>query len=544
MAERQTRTSPCPSHFGPGLLRTNVDIDQHPTLGCMKNIVGTFDFQPPGQPWRRVGNITAFIIDKRAPGVLDQNLRVRKQWIQELLKWKRTDPIVYPVEHAASQALSVFFNAAGARRPRYWLIDRELKSRRIVFVDSFVMAAHYRRGGTGSVAFDDFHRVLRMYRGGPNTNIGALKLLQADIIDLRHLAAGQRQGDYQRGLVRFYSRHRYTRKMAPGKNFQSAGIVHLFVEKTKRESPAFQMLTMPIIEPQEPKHSTRTTTSEMSVTNMQLPTRADFFSTSLVPTTVPADFECPISLDHPTDPVKLPCGHVFDRSQITTHLTQPHSNRCPLDRSILFSLPTSEVPLLPDRFRQAVVTRAIRAAGLAFDQPSHYDSFDFALTPAGMARAVPSAQQYLLGLTDAPNEVPSGPALLSAEFLGPRVVAMGNIIPALAAVNGRPYTVAQWRTWRSMISRLPRALARRDKQVMDAMVLLTILCGYLNPLGSSAEADEFFCDEQTPLTIDMDCLLLFIGWSSLGCWGERARRRRERRQGAARRLAGRHCEVM
>ncbi|KAK0263460.1 hypothetical protein B0A54_00819 [Friedmanniomyces endolithicus] len=277
---------------------------------------------------------------------------------------------------------------------------------------------------------------------------------------------------------------------------------------------------------------------------MQLPTRADFFSTSLVPTTVPADFECPISLDHPTDPVKLPCGHVFDRSQITTHLTQPHSNRCPLDRSILFSLPTSEVPLLPDRFRQAVVTRAIRAAGLAFDQPSHYDSFDFALTPAGMARAVPSAQQYLLGLTDAPNEVPSGPALLSAEFLGPRVVAMGNIIPALAAVNGRPYTVAQWRTWRSMISRLPRALARRDKQVMDAMVLLTILCGYLNPLGSSAEADEFFCDEQTPLTIDMDCLLLFIGWSSLGCWGERARRRRERRQGAARRLAGRHCEVI
>ncbi|KAK1824512.1 hypothetical protein LTR12_001104 [Friedmanniomyces endolithicus] len=210
MAERQTRTSPCPSRFGPGLLRTNVDIDQHPTLGCMKNIVGTFDFQPPGQPWRRVGNITAFIIDKQAPGVLDQNLRVRKQWIQELLAWKRTDPIVYPVEHAASQALSVFFNAAGARRPRYWLIDRELKSRRIVFVDSFVMAAHYRRGGTGSVAFDNFHRVLRMYRGGPNTNIGALKLLQAEIIHQGHLAAGQRQGDYQRGLVRFYNRHRYT----------------------------------------------------------------------------------------------------------------------------------------------------------------------------------------------------------------------------------------------------------------------------------------------------------------------------------------------
>ncbi len=39
----------------------------------------------------------------------------------------------------------------------------------------------------------------------------------------------------------------HQRKMAPGKNFQSAGIVHLFVEKTKRESPAFQMLTMPIV---------------------------------------------------------------------------------------------------------------------------------------------------------------------------------------------------------------------------------------------------------------------------------------------------------
>ncbi|KAK1074828.1 hypothetical protein LTR12_002461 [Friedmanniomyces endolithicus] len=484
MAERQTRTSQCPSRFGPGRLRTNVDIDQHPTLGCMKNIVGTFEFQRPGQPWQRVGNITGFIIDKRAPGVLDQNLRVRKQWIQELLNWKRLDPNVYPVEHAASQALSVFYNAAGARRPRYWLIDRELQTRRIVFVDSFVIDANYRRGGTGSVAFADFHRVLRMY-AGPNTNLGALKLLQADIIDQRHLAAGQRQGDYQRGLIRFYNRHRYT-----------------------------------------------------------LPTRADFLSTALVPTTVPADFECPISLDHPTSPVKVPCGHVFDRSQITTHLLQPRSNRCPLDRSVLFSLPAAETPLTPDRTRQALVAQAIRAAGLAFDQPSTYDSFDFALTSAGMAHAVPSAQQYLLGLADSDSHVPSGPALLSAEYLAPRVVAMANIIPALAAVNGRPYTVQQWLTWRSMISQLLGVFARRDKQVMDARVLLMVLCGYLFPLGSSAEIQAFFCADEAPLTTDMNHLLLFIGWSSVACWGERASRRRGRRQAAAKRLAGRRCEVM
>ncbi|KAK0937625.1 hypothetical protein LTR29_010847 [Friedmanniomyces endolithicus] len=392
MAERQTRTSPCPSRFGPGRLRTNVDIDQHPTLGCMKNIVGTFDFQRPGEPWVRAGTITAFIVDKRTPGVLDQNLRVRKQWIQELLAWKRTDPIVYPVEHAVSQALSVFYNAAGARRPRYWPIDRELHTRRIVFVDSFVMHAHYRRGGTGSVAFGDFHRVLHMYRGGPNTNSGALKLLQADIIDLRHLAVGQTEGDYQKGLIRFYNRHRYT-------------VCH-------RDWP------------------------------------------------------------------DAPQGYTFTFMR----------RRRPL---------------------------------------------------------VPSAQQYLLSLTDAPNEVPSGPALLRADYLAPRVVAMGNIIPALAAVNGRPYTAAQWATWRSMITQLPGAFARRDKQVMDAGVLLMVLCGYLNPLGSSAEVEAFFGDGETPLTIDMGCLLLFVGWSSVACWGERARRRRERRQaGGAKGLAGRRCEVM
>jgi len=122
---------------------------------------------------------------------------------------------------------------------------------------------------------------------------------------------------------------------------------------------------------------------------------------------------------------------------------------------------------------------------------------------------------------------------------------MGNIIPALAAVNGRPYTAAQWATWRSMITQLPGAFARRDKQVMDAGVLLMVLCGYLNPLGSSAEVEAFFGDGETPLTIDMGCLLLFVGWSSVACWGERARRRRERRQaGGAKGLAGRRCEVM
>ncbi|KAK0258456.1 hypothetical protein B0A54_06009 [Friedmanniomyces endolithicus] len=278
---------------------------------------------------------------------------------------------------------------------------------------------------------------------------------------------------------------------------------------------------------------------------MQLPTRADFLSTALVPTTVPADFECSIGLEHPTDPVKLPCGHVFDRQQITTHLLQPRSNRCPLDRSILFSLPAAEAPLIPDRTRQALVTRAIRAAGLAFDQPATYDSFGFTLTAAGMAHAVPSAQQYLLSLTDAPNEVPSGPALLRADYLAPRVVAMGNIIPALAAVNGRPYTAAQWATWRSMITQLPGVFARRNGQVMDAGVLLMALCGYLNPLGSSAEVEAFFGDGETPLTIDMGCLLLFVGWSSVACWGEGARRRRERRQArGAKGLAGRRCEVM
>ena len=277
---------------------------------------------------------------------------------------------------------------------------------------------------------------------------------------------------------------------------------------------------------------------------MQLPTRADFLSTGLVPTTVSPDFESSISLDQPPDPVALPCGHVFDRAQITTHLTQPRSNRCPLDRSILFSLPAAETPLIPDRTRQARVTQAIRAAGLAFDEPASFDSFDFTLTPAGMARAVPNAQQYLLGLADSDSGGPSGPALLSAEYLAPRIVAMGNIIPALAAVNGRPYTVQQWITWRSMISQLPGVFARRDKQVMHARVLLMILCGYLNPLGSSAEADEFFCADQTPLTTDMNHLLLFIGWSSVACWGERASRRRGRRQAAAKRLAGRRCEVM
>ncbi|TKA70287.1 hypothetical protein B0A55_06737, partial [Friedmanniomyces simplex] len=206
------------------------------------------------------------------------------------------------------------------------------------------------------------------------------------------------------------------------------------------------------------------------------------------------------------------------------------SNQCPLDRSVLFSLPTAEAPLNPERTRQALVLQAIRDAGLAFDQPGRYDAFGFELTTAGMARAVLNLQQYLLGLDETDIAQASGPSLISYNYLAPRAVAMANLIPALAGLNDRPYTPSQRAAWRSIVGCLPCTLGLRNNEEVDALVLPHTFRINLNPAALLGEVDAFFADGNGPLADDLNQLLAVIAWSCVGCWFEREDRQRRQQQ--------------
>ncbi|TKA75180.1 hypothetical protein B0A55_05167, partial [Friedmanniomyces simplex] len=192
---QQTRVTPCPSIFGPGELRTVLDVVPHPKLTCVNIITGEFFFRQAGQPdQQKMGNIKAFVINRTMPGLRGRGIKLRNRWIQTLLDYKLIDP--KNPEYSVSGALSTLYNAAGARRPIFKSIDKKLKTRRIVYIDSFQIDMAYRRGGTGTVAFDDFHKVLRQFTGVYSVR-GALKLLQPDVLDPAELTATQSRGQYQ-----------------------------------------------------------------------------------------------------------------------------------------------------------------------------------------------------------------------------------------------------------------------------------------------------------------------------------------------------------
>ncbi|TKA51115.1 hypothetical protein B0A55_13399 [Friedmanniomyces simplex] len=152
------------SIFGPGELRTVLDVAPHPKLTCVNIITGEFFFRQGGQPdQQKMGNIKAFVINKTTPGLRGRGIKLRNRWIQTLLDYKLIDP--QNPEYSLSGALSTLYNAAGARRPIFKSIDKKLKTRRIVYIDSFQIDMAYRRGGTGTVAFDDFQKVLRQFTG-------------------------------------------------------------------------------------------------------------------------------------------------------------------------------------------------------------------------------------------------------------------------------------------------------------------------------------------------------------------------------------------
>ncbi|KAK3642249.1 hypothetical protein LTR56_010826 [Elasticomyces elasticus] len=188
--ETQTLTSACPSNFGPA---------QDAELTCCKTIIADFTLQFPGEAPRKVGDLKGYIVDKRIRGSSSK----KKRWVQALLNWKR-------IGLENSSGLSTLYNARGVYRPRYKAYAKKLKTKRIVWIDRFMMYESYRAGGIGRVAFTDFHQVMKQYTSANRTR-GAMKLLQPDIIDGGEIKNPPSRADIQFKLMKFYTLQGYQR---------------------------------------------------------------------------------------------------------------------------------------------------------------------------------------------------------------------------------------------------------------------------------------------------------------------------------------------
>ncbi|KAK5134280.1 hypothetical protein LTR08_006709 [Meristemomyces frigidus] len=290
-----------------------------------------------------------------------------------------------------------------------------------------------------------------------------------------------------------------------------------------------------------------------------MPTRAKFLAHGLAP--VPTitlsnlaveDQDCTICSETLSNPIRLPCTHIFDKACIEHWLKMPGKNSCPSCRRELFSMPFSEPANAPTD-RPQLVFGAVRNAGLATDQPGDINLFSIPRPAASaMARAVPGAAQYLI-FSSAPGQVQheAGPAQIDAGVLSAHVVAMGNLLPALAAARGVPYDRREREDWQTLVDRLYVVLASKDGKKFDAMVMPQQLrqAMRLNALLLHHDVDPFgVLITDNGLTGELDTLLSYLTHVSFQYFAnkEMARGQASRRAAAHGRGSEQHtgCVVM
>lgn len=244
-------------------------------------------------------------------------------------------------------------------------------------------------------------------------------------------------------------------------------------------------------------------------------TRADFLAHGLSPvpnTTLSAlaneDLDCTICTEALSDPVQLPCSHIFDKACIIHWLDMPGKNTCPFCRRELFSMPFAE-PTNPVADRQQLVYRAVREAGLAVDQPRNIQLFGIPRPSwSDESRATPAAAQYLI-FSSAPHQQDVGPALINLRLLAAHVVAMGNLLPVLAALQGRPYDQRQRVEWAVIIYDLFLILVHRGGVSFDALVLPRLLRSALEASLQRVEGIDFF-NADSPASADLDTMMSYV----------------------------------
>ncbi|KAF2163747.1 hypothetical protein M409DRAFT_25931 [Zasmidium cellare ATCC 36951] len=231
-------------------------------------------------------------------------------------------------------------------------------------------------------------------------------------------------------------------------------------------------------------------------------TRTEFLDTVEPAETTTEDQDCPICYNPFTDPVKFPCSHIFDRECATEWLQGFGVNTCPKCRAPLFGLPLEEVEppedqedgeqlqdgwLEPGSEEQLAGLRdGLQRSGLqesrsdqatvlttfGFDQFSEsmiYDaSVDVAVWLTRDSGQLESGEMFILRSDGGEPDIVRGLATLHVnDILLTRMVALGHLIPALAAGSNVPFSRKNFVNWSAMIMFLRSKLDSMDGQLVD-----------------------------------------------------------------------------
>lgn len=158
----------------------------------------------------------------------------------------------------------------------------------------------------------------------------------------------------------------------------------------------------------------------------------------------------------------------------------------------------------------------MREAGLAVDQPGNVDLFSVPQpASSAIARATPAAAQWLIYSTGPVQVHEPGPAEIDVKVLAAHVIAMGNILPALAQQGGR-YIPSEIQDWQTLIDRLYVVLKSKNGKRYDAFVMAQQLRRAMNLRGltlhhdvdSSAVSD--FLITENGLDAELDKMLNYV----------------------------------
>lgn len=254
--------------------------------------------------------------------------------------------------------------------------------------------------------------------------------------------------------------------------------------------------------------------------------RSQFLVTGLVPvkTLDEAAQDCSICTSVYTNPVKLPCGHTFDKKCIEKWLNMPHRSTCPMCKTKLFDLPRDEDPGLGEDRRQQVAA-ALRNSTLGEQNAiSTVETFGSKLSAVSeLQRATANACHYL-GQEASERQSVSGPAAIHTGKIVANFVAMANLIPNFATSQGRAYTQQQRKDWKLVMTHLSAVLKAQEGKRRDALLLPAKLRNDLKTNMKACYSDvdyiEFFFtyadpSYANPCYDDLDVLFHYL---TSQCW--------------------------
>ena len=281
-----------------------------------------------------------------------------------------------------------------------------------------------------------------------------------------------------------------------------------------------------------------------------MPTRSEFLQTGLVPILSKStnSDECAICCSELTDPVQTPCNHLFDRACITQWLSGEKHNTCPLCKTVLFDLPPEETMTRAER-RRHQVSQALFASNVISRQPPFDDFGSTRYDVSSLQRAVAHASYCLNYNQPFPTvgepiqvDVPgvfyqfAGPCEFELRPLTSALIAMANLLPALAEAQGTPIAGGMDGMWRLVCQDLLGELRGLSGRKMDASVLPAMLKNSTRRAmlkrGQSGWEAALGFFEDGPDAEWFDMLVSYVVFRAWLAWVENERRRDRLREEA------------